>query len=242
VTIKDNIQTILRTSSFRLRNGDFLYYLSIVAASQALAATNPAEVEKNLKSLGPLQVEYNGKVYEDGKTITISNGDTESTLGFLLKNIVEGETLSWEIKNKGSVLHNYTANPIGLIWPDNANSVTIEAKSGSRTIKLELTKKTFTYTDLVATDKGNRKALASKNETLYIVRVPGSNRTVKYEMTTNVTSNSDFNRNEPAWSTTFGKGGSTDVYGGTVLVGSLSSKAETRHSRLSHLFRRREGV
>jgi hypothetical protein len=202
---------------------------AVEAASQALAATNPTEVEKTIKNMQPLAIEYNGKLFYNGTKITISNKDVVA--GFTIKNNSEGESLSWLVLDKSSELHNYTTNPIGLAWPKEKESLTLLAKSGSRTIEVELIRKTFSYTDLIAKDKSRTKrlALGSKNETLYLVRTASTNlssRTVSYEMVTEA-KKSDFMGSEPKWSTTFPKGG---LYEGDVLNGINSPTGETRHN------------
>ncbi len=195
----------------------------------ALALTNGEDVKKKLdglKGTSNLMIEYNKVAYANGKTITISN--KEAVSGFTLKNVIEGEDLAWVVKDGDKVLNNFTANPVGLMWPEGKTKLTLEASQGEKKISLTLQRKTFAFTDLIAIDSDNttRKAYSSKNETLYIVRSPLSSRTVNYKMTTNASTN-DFEGTEPTWNTTFPKGG---LYEGEVLTKSNSSTAETRHT------------
>jgi hypothetical protein len=178
---------------------------TIMEAVSNLSAIKPAEVVKSISNQIGLSVDYKGNLYTNGKTIIVSNQD--EVVGLELKNITAGQDLSWVIKDGETVLHNFTANPIGLIWPKGKAKLSLEASQGSKKIQLILQRKTFSFTDLVAIDNNSssRKAYSSKNETLYLVRSPSSSRTVNYKMTTNASTN-DFEGTEPTWNTTFPKG------------------------------------
>jgi archaellum component FlaC len=194
----------------------------------ALAMTNGADVKKKLdglKGTSNLKIEYNKIDYVDGKTITISN--KEAVSGFTLKNVIEGENLAWVVKDGDKVLNNFTANPVGLMWPDGTTKLTLEATQGNRKMSLTLQRKTFTFTGLIAIDKNSpsrRTKLA--NETLYIVRSNNTSRTINYVMTTNA-KKSDFVGIEPNWNTTIPL---NNLYEGKVLTGINSTTGETRHT------------
>ena len=196
----------------------------------ALALTNGADVKKKLeglKGVSKLVIEYNKISYANGKTVTISN--KEAVSGFTLKNVIEGEDLAWVVKDGDKVLNNFTANPVGLMWPEGKTKLTLEATQGNRTIVLTLQKKTFTFTRLTAIDAKNpkRRRTKSADETLYIVRgLLNSSRTIKYEMTTTAKKN-DFVGVEPNWTTTIPL---NNLYEGKVLTGINSTSGETRHT------------
>jgi hypothetical protein len=157
--------------------------------NQTLAATNPAEVEKTIKSLGPLQVEYNGKLYGDGKTLKMNpeslegiiqgQSDIPLSCGFFLKNGISGEAISWELKtSSGATLPleaplriSATSNSeyLGIKWPDGQDKLTLTATSGSRKVTLNLEKPVWNLSDLQVAD-GNR--IAKAGEILYLVKAP----------------------------------------------------------------------
>ena len=193
----------------------------------ALAMTNGADVKKKLDGLkgSNLMIEYNKVAYTNGKTITISN--KEAVSGFTLKNVIEGEDLAWVVKDGDKVLNNFTANPVGLMWPDGTTKLTLEATQGNRKMSLTLQRKTFTFTGLIAIDANtpNRRTKLA-DETLYLVRSPNDSRTIKYEMTTNAKKN-DFVGIEPNWTTTLPL---NNLYEGKVLTGINNTTGETRHT------------
>jgi len=146
----------------------------------------------------------------------------------MLKNVIEGQDLSWVVKDGNNVLNNFTANPVGLIWPDGKTKLTLEAMQGSRKISLTLQRETFTFTGLIAIDANspNRRTELA-DETLYIVRSPNDSRTIKYQMTTNAKKN-NFVGTEPTWTTTLPL---NNLYEGKVLTRINSTTGETRHSK-----------
>ena len=162
----------------------------------ALAMTNGADVKKKLdglKGISNLMIEYNKIPYANGKTITISN--KEAVSGFTLKNVIEGEDLAWVVKDGDKVLNNFTANPVGLMWPDGKTKLTLEATQGSRKMSLTLQRKTFALDHLYAIDKDNTSRKAKEDEILYLVGQSSNgvgmvtsetffNRKVKYEFST----------------------------------------------------------
>ena len=194
----------------------------------ALALTNGEDVKKKLeglKGVSKLVIEYNKISYANGKTVTISN--KEAVSGFTLKNVIEGEELAWVVKDGDKVLNNFTANPVGLMWPEGKTKLTLEATQGNRTIVLTLQKKTFTFTGLIAIDKDNKVRKAKQTETLYLVDEEPASRRVVYNVLTNAKKGTDFTE-LPKWETTFKP--NSGVYDGKVLVGQSSLIAETFHS------------
>ena len=139
----------------------------VTGSLTALANIKPAEMEKATKALQPLAVEYNGRKYNNGQIIILTK--TEDVSSFSLKNAVEGESLSWIIKKEGTVLHNFTANPIGLAWPESATELKVEATQGNRKINLTLKRKTFMFKELYAVDANRPARKAKSGEKLYLV-------------------------------------------------------------------------
>jgi hypothetical protein len=176
-----------------------------------------------MKSIGPLQVEYNGMGYPTAKKVKTINV-VESKNSLTIKNLTEGEAYSWTLSDGTTG----STNPIAITFPDGKNELTLEVTQGNRKTNVTLKKKVLTYTDLVAIDKSHtgRKALASKGETLYIVRSPNTTRTINYQMTTTGVKG-DFDNSEPLWSTTLPK---NSLYEGEVLNSTGSVAGETRHS------------
>ena len=136
----------------------------LAKAANALAALQPAQIEKDIKTMMPLAVEYSKSVYQNGKQLTISN--KEETPTFMLRNAATGEPISWVVKDGNTILFTPTANPMAFIWPKDKSKLTLEAVQGNRKLTLTLQKKTFTFTDLVAIDHNarNRKAMGSKTK------------------------------------------------------------------------------
>jgi hypothetical protein len=113
-----------------------------------------------------LAVEYNGKVYGNGGTISVSN--KEELFNLTLKNTVEGEAISWNtLTGETSV-----TNPFSVSFPSGKNEITIEGIQGNRKVTVVLKKLSdFELNTLIVYDakKGHEGRFASVGETLYMI-------------------------------------------------------------------------
>jgi hypothetical protein len=142
-------------------------------AALALAKTEPAAVEKNIKKLLPLAVEYNSKNYStNGTTIKMqpgelggliqNSGDIPLNCGFYLKNMVEGEPISWKLQTSSGtdialeaplrISASVTDAYLGIKWPDGQTSLKLSVVSGDRSLNFTLQKPEWFVKDLVVSE------------------------------------------------------------------------------------------
>ena len=171
----------------------------------ALAMTNGADVKKKLDGLKGnlgLAVEYiynrKGKLYKDTETIAV--GQEENNITYLFLRNYENKSISWAITdNDGKDMTQkigYENKPdferLGIDWDKSVGTkeLKVSVTADGKTIHLTVKAKPYFVKDLVAVDgeKGHsgRKAYASKNETLYLVAAPLTNRVVDFKWNDNI--------------------------------------------------------
>ena len=168
----------------------------------ALAMTNGVDVKKKLEELGAgnmtgIRVYYAGKQYGDKSEIVLKY-EKDKKYPFLLFGRKNPVPIQWTIskektpdllferKSISTDISEYVGVEFPL--PDNDEVFTMKVESDGQILNIKIIRKKPVYkvSDLIAVDykNPNRIAKASKNETLYIVRNPLTNRQVDYKWVT----------------------------------------------------------
>ncbi len=151
---------------------------AIAGAVQSLASTKPAETEKIIKALPPLMVEYAGKPYGNGKTISVDYSTFGKT--FYLKNGEENAETTWLFKSGEEIIKSFAGNltSIDIDFTEfdaeklevyHKTGMYFEVTQGERKVKVMVSTQKLVLEKLTIEDAKHPSRKATTGQTLYLV-------------------------------------------------------------------------